>query len=208
VRRTRVWPGLGVVTAVTIMILMVVAAGAQQPTASITWADLPAALRPLLEARGLTSAGFPAFVTQTREATATRVREGQLDHVIFYALQSTHFTALPPIEPAISAKAFMDALDADTRARFRADPLSVPVTRVPQPVAQRIGALLAAFDEQERRTGAQAAVVAAEDTRVRLFGKVVRDAFPARARSEQRTGLLQAYLRAMRFLYEQKELNW
>jgi hypothetical protein len=157
----------------------------------IGWTDLPAALHPLLEARGLTRASFPAFIAQVRETTAQRVREGQLDHVIFYALQSTHFTSMPPIEPALSAKALVDSLDPDTRARFRADPQAVPLTAVPQAVGQRLAALLTAFDRRD-----------AVDDRVRLFGDVVRAAFPD-AR-DRRAGLLHAYTRAMRFLYEKE----
>jgi hypothetical protein len=163
-----------------------VAAVAAQP---IGWADLPASLQSLLETRGLTSAGFPAFVARVRETTAQRVREGQLDHVIYYALQSTQFTPLPPIEPALSAKALVDALDTDMRARFRADPLSVPIASVPQAVQQRIGALLAAFEKSDNE-------------RLRVFGDVVRAAFPDH--HERRVGLLHAYVRAMRFLYEKE----
>jgi hypothetical protein len=178
----RLW--VGFLLAVATMASIVVAAA--QP---IGWADLPAALQSFLETRGLTSAGFPAFVARVRETTAQRVREGQLDHVIYYALQSTQFTALPAIEPALSAKALADSLDAETRARFRADPLSVPIDSVPVPVQQRISALLAAFD----KGGTE---------RLRLFGDVVRDAFPDH--HERKVGLLHAYVRAMRFLYEKE----
>ena len=145
---------------------IVVAAAQPMP---IGWADLPAALQSFLETRDLTSAGFPAFVARVRETTAQRVREGQLDHVIYYALQSTQFTSLPAIEPALSAKALADSLDAETRARFRADPLSVPIASVPVPVQQRIGALLAAFDK-----------AGAGNERSRLFGEVVREALENR----------------------------
>lgn len=187
--------GFGLVLASAVVAVSMTAAPAERPTTSasvITWADIPAPLRPLLEARGLTSAGFPAFVARERATTAQRVREGQLDHVIFFALQSTHFTSMPPIEPALSAKALVDALDADTRARFRADPASAPLASVPQAVDQRIAALLAAFDQPG----------ASRDERTRVFGEVVRTAFPD-AR-ERRAGLLHAYLRAMRFLYEKE----
>ncbi len=164
-------------------------AAAAQP---ITWADLPAALHPLLETRGLTSTSFPAFVARVRETTAQRVREGQLDHVIYYALQSTQFTSLPPIGPALGAKGLAGSLDADTRARFRADPLSVPISSVPPPVQQRITALLAAFARADK----------IDNERLRLFGEVVRAAFPDH--HERRVGLLHAYVRAMRFLYEKE----
>jgi len=182
----RLW--VGFLLAVATMAGIVVAAAQPMP---IGWADLPAALQSFLETRDLTSAGFPAFVARVRETTAQRVREGQLDHVIYYALQSTQFTSLPAIEPALSAKALADSLDAETRARFRADPLSVPIASVPVPVQQRIGALLAAFDK-----------AGAGNERSRLFGEVVREAFPDH--HERKVGLLHAYVRAMRFLYEKE----
>jgi len=175
-----------------VAVCSLIAAVAAQP---IGWADLPAALHSLLETRGLTSASFPAFVARVRETTAQRVREGQLDHVIYYALQSTQFTSLPPIEPALSAKALADSLDADTRARFRADPLSVPIASVAPAVQQRIAAMLAALDDAEK-------AAKADNERLRLFGDVVRAAFPDR--HERRVGLLHAYVRAMRFLYEKE----
>ncbi len=91
---------------VGLSVLMTVAAGIaaapqsrppRAPHAVIAWDDIPLTLRPLLEQRDLSSASFPAFITRVRSTTMARVREGQLDHVIFYALQSTHFTTLPPM---------------------------------------------------------------------------------------------------------------
>ena len=61
------------------------------------------------------------IVNQVREDDARRVREGDLDHLIFYALQSTRFTRRPPIEPALSAKALHESgqrVPADVRARI------------------------------------------------------------------------------------------
>src|SRR5262249_39860338 len=138
---------------------------------AIAWADLPPAVRPLLEARGLTSASFPAFVAHVRETTAARVREGELDHVIFYALQSTHFTALPPIEPALSARALVDSLDSDARTRFHADPLSAPLASIPAPVDQRIAALLATLDAAARPPH-DAPAKPPDDARLQLFGEM------------------------------------
>lgn len=86
----------------------------------ITWDDL-APLHRALQSRGLTAASFDAYVKQVREDDARRVREGDLDHLIFYALQSTRFTRHPPIEPALSAKALHESgqqVPADVRARI------------------------------------------------------------------------------------------
>ena len=38
------------------------------------------------------------------DVTAQRVRDGEWDHVVFYALQSRRFTELPPVEPGVSAR--------------------------------------------------------------------------------------------------------
>jgi hypothetical protein len=104
--------GLGVIGAV--------ARPAQTLTTS--WPDL-APLHGRLEAAGITSATFPAYVDRVRDENLRRVREGDLDHLIFYALQSTTFTRLAPIEPALSAKALVDngnRIPADARSRIQA----------------------------------------------------------------------------------------
>ncbi len=103
----------------------------------------------------MTSALFPSYVQQIRQANAKRVREGDLDHLIFYALQSTHFTALPPIEPALSAKALVENGG-----------------RVPPEVRPRIAALLKAL---EATSG---------DPRIVYFRALVNASFPDRATRE------------------------
>jgi hypothetical protein len=199
--RLRVGVGLSVLMTVAVGIAAAPppSRAPRAPHAVIAWDDVPLTLRPLLEQRDLSSASFPAFITRVRSTTMARVREGQLDHVIFYALQSTHFTTLPPIEPALSAKALADSLDVDARARFRADPLSVSLSSIPKPVERRMAALLTALDDPKRSERSQRADA---DARLQLFGGVIETVFPDRR--ERRTGLLHAYVRAMRFLYEKE----
>lgn len=50
------------------------------------------------------------------------MREGDLDHLVYYILQSTMFTRLPPIEPAVSAAAFVkaNAVPRSAQARIHA----------------------------------------------------------------------------------------
>jgi len=89
-------------------------------TAPLTWNDLEP-FHARLESRGITKASFDAYLERVREDDARRVREGDLDHLVFYALQSTRFTRRPPIEPAISAKGLIDngnTVPADVRARL------------------------------------------------------------------------------------------
>jgi len=61
-------------------------------------------------------------VADVRRRDRARVRDGDLDHLIYYALQSSAFTDLPPIEPALSAKAFHDrpAIPRAVQDRFDA----------------------------------------------------------------------------------------
>jgi hypothetical protein len=90
-------------------------------TVLLTWQDV-APLHNRLETRGITAATFATYVDRVRQDDARRVREGDLDHLIFYALQSTHFTKLLPIEPALSAKALVEGgnrIPPDARARIR-----------------------------------------------------------------------------------------
>jgi len=105
---------------------------AQAPSHAIriTWDDL-APLHAALESRGLTGPSFDAYLERVRQDDARRVREGDLDHLIFYTLQSTHFTSRAPIEPALSAKTFHDAGD-----------------HVPGEVSSRLRDLLKALDSR------------------------------------------------------------
>ena len=84
----------------------------------ISWADV-VPLQPGLTAKGMTASGFSAYVQRTHDENLRRVHEGDLDHLVFYALQSTRFTSLPPIEPAMSAKAFADSGQIPDAARAR-----------------------------------------------------------------------------------------
>jgi len=139
----------------------------------VTWDDV-AAIRPVLEARGVTAATFSEYVQGVRAANARRVREGDLDHLIFYLLQSTRFTKLPPIEPAISAKALVESRTHEIPAAVRA----------------RASALLRALDSGGR------------DPRLVYFRALASAAFPQRREREAALG--REYLRVMRFLYEKE----
>jgi len=111
---------------------LIVPAAPIAQAATITWQDL-APLHARLQANGISSASFPSFVAGVAADNKRRVREGDLDHLIFYALQSTHFTSRAPIEPALSAKAFRAAGD-----------------HVPPDVSARVRDLLKALDSSSR----------------------------------------------------------
>ena len=118
-------------------------------TTRITW-EAVAPFHMRLEQRGITAATFASYVDRARQDNARRVRDGDLDHLIFYALQSRHFTRRPPIEPALSAKALVDHGGT-----------------IPSDVPPRIGEFLQAIDSSSR------------DPRVAYFRALMKSAFPA-----------------------------
>jgi SAM-dependent methyltransferase len=62
------------------------------------------------------------WLAEIGESTAQRVRDGEWDHVVHYALQSRRFTTLPPVEPAESARQWkkLGRIPEDAAARLRA----------------------------------------------------------------------------------------
>lgn len=80
---------------------------------STTWADLPAAVQARLEPAGITAPTFGTRIAALAREARSRVRQGDMEHLVHYVLQSTHFTRLPPIEPAVSAKAFHEGVKSD-----------------------------------------------------------------------------------------------
>jgi hypothetical protein len=158
---------------------------------SLTWADL-APVRADLERQGITSAGFPSYLEHLRQTHAARMREGDLDHLVFYLLQSTRFTSLPAIEPALSAKALVDGLDAGERQMFLRDPQAA-LPRIAAPVRSRVDALCRALDSSSR------------DARLAYFRELANATFPDLRREGQReAALFREYLRVMAFIYEKE----
>lgn len=161
---------------------------AQNAVKRIEWNDL-GLLRGRLEARGLTDAAFPAFVERTHRDNVQRVRAGDLDHLVFYLLQSTRLSASPPIEPALSAKSLVEGLDPEIRAVFLRHGRS-PGLKAPAEGVERIAAVLRAIE----RPGS--------DARLQYFRSLVTATFPD---AKQRTaGLTGEYFRVMRFVYEKE----
>jgi SAM-dependent methyltransferase len=157
-------------------------------TTRISWTDTTP-LHGQLESRGLTAASFPAYVERLRQSHASRVRLGDLDHLVFYLLQSKGFTSLPSIEPALSAKAVVDGLTDQQRDAFlHGGELSS--FRVPDAVRARIARLLVALGAPTR------------DARLIYFGELVRTAFSGS--KDRESNLVREYLRVMRFVYEKE----
>ncbi len=169
------------------MVLLLATSAAQSGTAArrITWGDVQP-LHERLSGHGLSATSFDTFIDRTSRKNAARVTEGDLDHLVFYLLQSTSFTKLPPIEPALSAKTLVDSLSASDRVAFL-DKGQVDQSRVPAPVRERA----AAFD--------RALGMSSRDPRLSYFRELARTALPDKRRE---AALLREYLRAMKFVYE------
>jgi hypothetical protein len=157
-------------------------------TRQITWADVDA-VRSRLTAAGLTAASFRTSVDRIHQDDLRRMREGDLDHLVFYALQSTRFTTLPPIEPALSARALVESLVPARRDRFLRD-AAAPPPEIPAAVRGRIGALVRALESST------------QDPRLIYFQHLANTAFPDPGQRE--ASLLREYVRAMRFLYQKE----
>ena len=160
-----------------------------QPQARrVTWADLtPLASR--LQAAGLGPDVFQAYVARTHAENLRRVREGDLDHLVFYLLQSTRFTPLAPIEPALSARTLVESLDPLHRDQFL-NQSKLDVAPVPAAVRARIAAL----ERVLAKPG--------DDARLRYFRGLLLEAGP-KSEDMQRV-LASEYLRAMRFVYQKE----
>jgi hypothetical protein len=163
-------------------------AGQNATSRPIAWLDL-APLVSRLESAGLTASGFPGYVERTHRENLRRVREGDLDHLVFYLLQSTRFTTLPPIEPAVSARTLVESLELPQRDEFL-NKATLGAARVPAAVRSRIAAL----DRALAKPG--------DDARLRYFRDLVADAFAGEA--DRKAALAVEYLRAMRFLYQKE----
>jgi hypothetical protein len=154
----------------------------------VTWADL-APLASHLQTAGIGADGFQPYVERTNRENLRRVREGDLDHLVFYLLQSTRFTTQPPIEPAVSARGLVESLDGRQRDEFLKSG-HIDTSRVPPAVRSRIAALERALGRPD------------PDARLKYFRDLTSDAFPKG--DDLKSALAAEYLRAMRFLYEKE----
>ncbi len=154
----------------------------------IAWADTEP-VRQHLSAHRIDESTFAQFVERTHQENAQRVRLGDLDHLVFYVLQSKQFTRLAPIEPALSAKALVDAMDDRDRQAYLHG-ATAPAKSIPRAAAERIDAFVRMADLHGR------------DERLRYFRDLVASIYPSRP--ERHAGVIEEYLRVMRFVYEKE----
>lgn len=89
--------------------------------AAIAFSSLPPGVKELLVAQNITTENFPALIRSIRGETERRVVEGENEHLVFFVLQSRSFTKQAPIEPALSAKEFVESKRIPEAARRRMD---------------------------------------------------------------------------------------
>lgn len=174
--------------AVALAILAVLAPAADQHTRRVTWQDV-VPLQSQLGRYGYTAGNFAARIEQLAADNARRVRLGDLDHLVFYLLQSTRFTDVGAIEPALSAKALVERLPAHARDAFLDDPSSAR-DHIPADVTARTSALL------------QALASPRGDQRLSYFASLIAETAHDDASRERL--LRDEYLRVMRFVYEKE----
>ena len=193
-RRWLPWPGLlaGIITAGAMA-----AASGQGRAARITWDDV-APLAPRFGAWRLNASEFPSYIERIHQQNRQRVREGDLDHLVFYLLQSSRFTTLPAIEPALSARTLVESLDPPQRSEFL-NTSKLDAARVPAAVRSRI----AAFERALDKIGVERTLdKPGEDARLRYFRDLLTEAVPKGA--DLKAALASEYLRAMRFVYQKE----
>lgn len=91
----------------------------QPATQTIQYSDLTPAVQRLLQSVEVNASKFPDYIAGLERSTAERQREGENDHLIFYILQSKEFTTSARLEPAVSAKQYVESGSIPKTARTR-----------------------------------------------------------------------------------------
>jgi len=159
----------------------------------IEYADLPAGIQHRLAAGGIPGPRFADYIQRVDAETSRRVADGEREHFIYYALQSTQFTSRAPIEPAVSARRFVDSLEAEERRRLLDDPGYLPARGWPDAERARMGDAIA------RLTSADA-IGPRADVRLLYF----KELFAPDDHRSLVDGLYADYVRIARFLYKKE----
>jgi hypothetical protein len=150
--------------------------------------DLPEALQHSLAAHGISAPAFGAYIERVQADTDRRVADGEKDHLIYFALQARGFTGRAPIEPAVSARRFVERLSDAERKRLLEDPSYVPASGWPPAERARIADLLRALGRPPT------------SARLEYFRTLVAWDRPAIAIDS----LYADYVRVARFLYQKE----
>ena len=167
-----------------------VATAPRTAPAAVRFADIPAAFHTWLKEQGIQPGTFDSWIAKLNRETAEREERGEYEHLIYFALQSTRFTELPKIEPALSAREFARGLSDVERQTWLAESQLPPCARVPKAAQQRLQELLKAlrgFTDDERLLYLRQFTGAA-----------------SRPLNELTARCCQAYAETMRFLYRKE----
>jgi len=156
----------------------------------IEYADLTDSLQQAFAAQGLSASTFAEYIQRVDAETDRRVAEGEREHLIHYALQSSRFTNRPRIEPAVSARRFVERLSDGERKQLLEDPSYLPKAGWPPAERSRVADLLDAFGRRPK------------DARLAYFMTLVPWERPASAAD----ALYGDYVRVARFLYRKEFL--
>ena len=115
---------------------------------SIRYSDLEPELREFFRKLEVASGTFDKFIHSIEVRTAEREQAGETDQLIYYLLQSSQFTRLPRIEPALSAREFVLRLVPAERAQYLNDrpPYLPPAVKIPKSVVRRIDEFVKALE--------------------------------------------------------------
>jgi hypothetical protein len=151
--------------------------------------------RALLSEIGIRAANFALTIDAINQQTQARLLEGEMDHLIFFALQSRRFTSRAAIEPALSAYQLVAQLTPEEKARClntenKHPPCQIVSARIPEAEAARL------------REFTQALRQKSDDERIQYFQNL-----PALRNLSDRKiyeRVSAEYLRAMTFLYRKE----
>lgn len=160
----------------------------------IVYDDLPVELSGWLGQEGVNRENFAARISAIHRQTDERELIGEFDHLIFFLLQSSRFTAQPKIEPALSAYEFAQNLSEGDRAKFLAEgsDFAPAEEKIPKAAKARIGDFAKALKAKTK----------SEDERLSYFDNLLRKTASKTLSVESR--LSSEYIRAMRFLYRKE----
>ncbi len=162
---------------------------------AIRWQDFPLPLQQWLKSNQLAESSFENYLASINQQTEARERDGEFDHLIFFALQSKLFTDLPKIEPAKSAYQFVQSLKPGERERYLNESLNYlpALASLPEAVANR----LSAFSKVLSKSKA--------DERLAYFKQFLEKTSSQKAATPER--LTTEYFRVMKFLYRKEFLS-
>ena len=90
------------------------------PARPLAYSDLPPTAGPIARDLGLSPSSWPVYIASQSAALATRISDGTAEAITYYALQSSRFTGLPPLQPLALAKRGILEPNAAVEARLTA----------------------------------------------------------------------------------------